>query len=263
MMKFRKTAVLTMGLAVLMMVLTGCVSTKEAVSSNLFFPKVRFMSAPVQSSPKVAAFTSKDGIVITATNQWRQLKTKEELAELYTDTMDDELYASVDLALKIGDQVYFTVEKVDVSADLADMDAISTLLKEYIADYDQEEVTAMLSDSGYSDEEIELLFKLLEEDADYDLLYQQFSNLSWFARLEETCKDYKFIGSEEATILGQTSSLSEYCYTNDDDVKLHFYEASLIKDGELYTLNGWCEEKSFDKNKAMLKSMIITAKWAQ
>ena len=262
-MKFRKTAVLTMGLAVLMMVLTGCVNTKEASISNLFFHKSFFVSAPVQSNPKVASFTSKDGIVITATDQWVQLKTKEELAELYTDPMDDELAASVDLALKMGDKVYFTVEKVDVSADMADMDAMITLLKEYIADYDREDVAAMLSDSGYSDEEVELLFKLLEDDADYDLLYQQFSNLSWFAQLEETCKDYKFIGSEDMRILGQASSLSEYSYTNADGAKLHFYEASLIKDGKLYTLNGWCEAKSFDKNKAMLKSMIITAKWAQ
>ena len=75
----------------------------------------------------------------------------------------------------------------------------------YIADYDQEEVRAMLSDSGYSDEEVELLLKLLADDADYDLLYQQFSNLSWFAQLEETCKDYKFVGSEETTILGPVS----------------------------------------------------------
>ena len=262
-MKFRKTAVLTMGLAVLMMVLTGCVNTKEASISNLFFHKSFFVSAPVQSNPKVASFTSKDGIVITATDQWVQLKTKEELAELYTDPMDDELAASVDLALKMGDKVYFTVEKVDVSADMADMDAMITLLKEYIADYDREDVAAMLSDTGYSDQEIELLFKLMADDADYDLLYQQFSNLSWFAQLEESCKDYKFIGSEDMRILGQASSLSEYSYTNADGAKLHFYEASLIKDGKLYTLNGWCEAKSFDKNKAMLKSMIITAKWAQ
>ena len=252
-----------MGLAVLMMVLTGCVNTKEASISNLFFHKSFFVSAPVQSNPKVASFTSKDGIVITATDQWVQLKTKEELAELYTDPMDDELAASVDLALKMGDKVYFTVEKVDVSADMADMDAMITLLKEYIADYDREDVAAMLSDSGYSDEEVELLFKLLEDDADYDLLYQQFSNISWFAQLEETCKDYKFVGSEETTILGQASTLSEYSYTNNDGAQLHFYEASLIKDGKLYTLNGWCEEKTFDKNKDALKSMITTAKWAE
>ena len=228
-----------MGLAVLMMVLTGCVNTKEAT------------------------FNSTDGIVITATDQWKQLQSKEDMAELYTDTMDDELAASVDLALKMGDKVYFTVEKVDVSADMADMDAMITLLKEYIADYDREDVAAMLSDTGYSDQEIELLFKLMADDADYDLLYQQFSNLSWFAQLEESCKDYKFIGSEDMRILGQASSLSEYIYTNNDGAQLHFYEASLIKDGKLYTLNGWCEEKTFDKNKDALKSMITTAKWAE
>ena len=238
-MKLRKVAALAVGLAMLTMVLTGC------------------------GSPKEATFNSTDGIVITATDQWKQLQSKEDMAELYTDTMDDELAASVDLALKMGDKVYFTVEKVDVSADMADMDAMITLLKEYIADYDREDVAAMLSDTGYSDQEIELLFKLMADDADYDLLYQQFSNLSWFAQLEESCKDYKFIGSEDMRILGQASSLSEYSYTNADGAKLHFYEASLIKDGKLYTLNGWCEAKSFDKNKAMLKSMIITAKWAQ
>ena len=238
-MKLKKAAALAAGLAVLMMVLTGC------------------------GSPKEATFTSTDGVVITATDQWKQLQTKEELAELYTDTMDDELAASVDLALKMGEKVYFTVEKVDVSTDMADMDAMITLLKEYMADYDQEEVRAMLTDSGYSDEEVELLFKLLADDADYDLLYQQFSNLSWFAQLEETCKDYKFVGSEDMTILGQASTLSEYSYTNDDDAQLHFYEASLIKDGKLYTLNGWCEEKNFDKNKDALKAMITTAKWAE
>ena len=238
-MKLRKVAALAVGLAMLTMVLTGC------------------------GSPKEATFNSTDGIVITATDQWKQLQSKEDMAELYTDTMDDELAASVDLALKMGDKVYFTVEKVDVSADMADMDAMITLLKEYIADYDREDVAAMLSDSGYSDEEVELLFKLLEDDADYDLLYQQFSNISWFAQLEETCKDYKFVGSEETTILGQASTLSEYSYTNNDGAPLHFYEASLIKDGKLYTLNGWCEEKTFDKNKDALKSMITTAKWAE
>lgn len=238
-MKLRKAAALVAGLAVLTMVLTGC------------------------GSPKEATFTSKDNIVITATDQWKQLESKEDLAELYTDKVDDELAESVDLALKMSGKVYFTVEKLDVSSDMSDMKDMAEMLKEFLAEYDKEEVTAMLKSSDFSEDEISILYKVVEDGADFDLIYQEMSNVDWFNQLETGSKDYKFVGSEEATILGQASSISEYSYTNNDDAKLHFYEASFVKDGVLYTLNGWCEDSAFDKNKDALKSMITTAKWAE
>lgn len=238
-MKLRKAAALVAGLAVLTMVLTGC------------------------GSPKEATFTSKDNIVITATDQWKQLESKEDLAELYTDKVDDELAESVDLALKMSGKVYFTVEKLDVSSDMSDMKDMAEMLKEFLAEYDKEEVTAMLKSSDFSEDEINILYKVVEDGADFDLIYQEMSNVDWFNQLETGSKDYKFVGSEEATILGQASSISEYSYTNNDDAKLHFYEASFVKDGVLYTLNGWCEDSAFDKNKDALKSMITTAKWAE
>ena len=237
-MKLKKATVLVAGLALLTMVVSGCGSAKEAT------------------------FNSKDGITVTATDQWKQLESQEELKDLYMDQVDDTLAESVDLALKAGDKMYFTIEKIDVTEDMDYLKTMGDMLKQELADYGQEEVTAMLKDSQFTDEEIEILNKLTAEDADFELLYQQFTNVSWFDQLSDM-KDYTFTGSEDATILGQASSISEYSYTNDDSVKLHFYEASVVKDGTLYTLNGWCDDSSFSKNKDTLKSMITTAKGAE
>lgn len=237
-MKLKKATVLVAGLALLTMVVSGCGSAKEAT------------------------FTSKDGITVTATDQWKQLESQEELTDLYMDQVDDALAESVDLALKAGDKMYFTIEKIDVTEDMDYLKTMADMLKQELAEYGQEEVTAMLKDSSFTDEEIEILNQLTAEDADFELLYQQFTNVSWFDQLSDM-KDYAFTGSEDATILGQASSISEYSYTNDDSVKLHFYEASVVKDGTLYTLNGWCDDTSFSKNKDTLKSMITTAKWSE
>ncbi len=238
-MKLKKATVLVAGLALLTMVVTGCGSAKEAV------------------------FTSKDGITVTATDQWKQLESQEELKDLYMEQVDDALAESVDLALKAGDKMYFTIEKIEISEDMEYLNTMAEMLKQELAEYGEDEVIAMLKDSGFTDEEIEILNKLTAEDADFDLLYQQFTNVSWFDQLSTEMKDFAFVGSEDTTILGQASTISEYSYTNNDSVKLHFYEASIVKDGTLYTLNGWCDDSSFSKNKDTLKSMITTAKWAE
>ena len=237
-MKLKKATVLVAGLALLTMVVSGCGSAKEA------------------------AFTSKDGITVTATDQWKQLESQEELTDLYMDQVDDALAESVDLALKAGDKMYFTIEKIDIAEDMDYLHTMADMLKTELAEYGEEDVVAMLKDNNFTDEEIEILNKLTAEDADFELLYQQFTNVSWFEQLSDM-KDYSFTGSEDATVLGQASAISEYSYTNNDSVKLHFYEASIVKDGILYTRNGWCDDDSFSKNKDTLKSMITTAKWAE
>lgn len=238
-MKAKKVAAIIAGMALLTVGLTGC-----------------------GGSTKEATFTSKAGIVVTATEQWKQLQSKEELTELYMDQVDDALEESVDLALKNGDKMYFTIETMDIQSDLDDLEEMAEMFKDESSGYSKEDVLEMLA-SSYDEDTVNILAQLLEDDVDFDLLYQQYSNVMWFEQLADGMEGYNFVTAEDATILGKQSSISEYAYTNSDGAQLHFYEASVVQDGVLYTLNGWCDDSDFSKNKDALKAMITSAAWNQ
>ena len=237
-MKTRKAAAIIACVAMMAMGLAGC------------------------GSPKEATFTGKSGITVAATDQWKQLQSQEELKELYMDQVDAELEESVDLALKNGDKMYFTIEVLDIADDFDSMVAMADELRAQAAELGVEEVKQVIGET-YTEEQSAIIQELLSEDADLELLYQQFSNNGWFDQLESTMQDYAFVGETEATILGKPSAISEYIYTNGDGAKLHFYEASIVQDGKLYTINGWCDDAVFSKNSEALKGMINSAQWPQ
>lgn len=231
-MKMKKIAALTVLVSMAAMILAGC-----------------------GGSAKAADFTSKSGITVTATDKWKQLTTEEELKDLYTDAVDSD---SVDLALRNGD-LFFTIEALDCTADIADTKELVTFLKEEVAASGEDAVFDMLS-GQLSEDEMALYKQLINStDENFDKVYQDISNASWFETLETSAPNYEFVGKEDVTVVGKASTLSEYKYSN-DDVLLHHYEAAFLKDGVLYTLNSWSDDKTFDKNKEELKALITSAK---
>ena len=230
-MKKKKLVILTVLAALAAMILFGC------------------------GGAKAADFTSKSGITVTATDKWQQLNTAEELSELYTNAVDSEM---VDLALK-NSTSYFTIE----TADVADLKDVVAFLKTQLADVDEETIYAQL-ENEYGAEIVDLYKKLVNAtDEEFDKIYQDLSNEDWYATLEESAPNYEFVGEEAITLLGKESTLSEYKYTNDDGVLLHHYEAVILKDGILYTLNSWSDDDNFDKNKEVLKTLITNAKYTE
>ncbi len=234
-MKKKKLVILTVLAALAAMILFGC------------------------GGAKAADFTSKSGITVTATDKWQQLNTAEELSELYTNAVDSEM---VDLALK-NSTSYFTIETADCTADVADLKDVVAFLKTQLADVDEETIYAQL-ENEYGAEIVDLYKKLVNAtDEEFDKIYQDLSNEDWYATLEESAPNYEFVGEEAITLLGKESTLSEYKYTNDDGVLLHHYEAVILKDGILYTLNSWSDDDNFDKNKEVLKTLITNAKYTE
>lgn len=212
---------------------------------------------------KAATFTSTDGITITATSQWKQVTTLEDMQKLVGGLTAADM-ETMDLGLQKGDSPYFTIEKYDCGEDYTAfvefIDSIKVLLA---GDVPEAEFVASFQDEGYTESEIAVLQKAwqaesLNGDAG-DLFYQESLNASWLADLEENAKNYAFIGQEELTLFGKTSYLLEYKYQNDDTTDIHVYEANIKLGDTFYTLSAWTGESDFAKAKEELKSLITTA----
>lgn len=211
---------------------------------------------------KETSFTSTDGIVVKATSAWKQVSTLEDVKKLVGGISQADL-ETIDLALAKGDSPYFTIEKADCKEDYAAFVSVVAEIKTLLGDVTEEELLASLKEVGYIDDEIAILQKALKAENlagdTGDLLYQESLNSSWFSDLEKNATNYAMVAQEEITILGKSSVLYEYKYTNDDKSDIHVYEANVKIGDTFYTLSSWTGQSQFAKEKEGLKTLITSA----
>lgn len=218
------------------------------------------------------SFESKSGITVEATSKWKEATEEQILETVYQDFSSEDLQY-VDLALIKGSGMFCTVEKTDMSEDLAYLEGELGYLQEAMAIVDSglleelgaDEAAAVQAefDMMMEDPAIKELFEAQKEDGTWDVeeMYRDFINEDVLASWEYYYGDNELISSETVEILGVETVLLEYKQPGTEDShELHIYEANIIKNGMNYTISSWTMEKLFDKNKQVLKEMILTVK---
>lgn len=217
--------------------------------------------AGCQAEP--ANFTSRDEITVTATTQWQQLDTLEEMQNLVSGLTPGNM-DSVDLALQKDDAFYFTIIESENPDNFNSFLKLIELSKAFLADSGTEaELLATLRTSGYSEPAIAIFRQAWQtEDFTYEmekLFYQDLLAASALAKFQENNKNFTLINQEEIDLFYKLAHLLEYQYTNSDDIDLHFYEVYIRAGNTTYTMTAWCKEKDFAKAKDELKSLITAA----